>query len=90
MVSVKRELVKAAEAGALSGARGLWPRSLHRDHPRPGMRHRHDHGPHHGDQQRVDGLTLTTDEVTVEVGRWDYTAKIFTPGNNPPAPTASG
>ena len=28
LVSVKRELVKAAEAGALSGARGLWPQDL--------------------------------------------------------------
>ena len=28
LVSVKRELVKAAEAGALSGARGLWPVDL--------------------------------------------------------------
>ena len=28
MVSVKRELTKAAEAGALSGARGLWPQDL--------------------------------------------------------------
>ena len=28
LVSVKRELVKAAEAGALSGARGLWPVTL--------------------------------------------------------------
>ena len=28
LVSVKRELTKAAEAGALSGARGLWPMDL--------------------------------------------------------------
>jgi Flp pilus assembly protein TadG len=28
MASVKRELAKAAEAGALSGARALWPMAL--------------------------------------------------------------
>ena len=28
LVTVKRELAKAAEAGALSGARGLWPKDL--------------------------------------------------------------
>ena len=28
LVSVKRELTKAAEAGALSGARALWPQAL--------------------------------------------------------------
>ena len=31
MVSVKRELTKAAEAGALAGARALWPMVLPAD-----------------------------------------------------------
>jgi hypothetical protein len=30
----------------------------------------------------VDGVNLTAGEVTVEVGRWDYATKLFTPGNN--------
>ena len=30
----------------------------------------------------MEGANLTTDEVTVEVGRWDYAAKVFTPENN--------
>ena len=30
----------------------------------------------------LNGANLTTDEVTVEVGRWNYAAKTFTPGNN--------
>ena len=81
MVSVKRELVKAAEAGALSGARGLWPIDIstaaNRD---PDCVTAETKARTTATKNKVDGPTLTNGEVTVEVGRWDYIAKTFTPG----------
>jgi Flp pilus assembly protein TadG len=90
MVSVKRELTKAAEAGALSGARGLWPPDLSATTlPYPWYNTREpycDNGETMAlataKKNQVDGANLSTSEVTVEVGRWDYAAKTFTPGNN--------
>jgi hypothetical protein len=35
-----------------------------------------------GMHNRVDGTNLIDDEITAEVGRWDYTTKEFTPGNS--------
>ena len=82
MVSVKRELTKAAEAGALSGARGLWPVNLSdlagsRD---PDSSTGQTWALSAATKNKVDGTNLTTGEVTVEVGRWDYATKQFTPG----------
>ena len=85
IVMVKSELQKAADAGALAGARGLWPLVL----PVTGAT-----TPRNPDcaagtlaaqltahNNRVDGSYLTTDsDITVEVGRWDYAARNFTPG----------
>ena len=84
LVAVKRELVKAAEAGALSGARGLWPVTL------PTLSGSRDPDPCTGQtwalnaatKNKADGTNLATTEVTVEVGRWDYATKQFTPGAN--------
>jgi Flp pilus assembly protein TadG len=84
LVAVKRELTKAAEAGALSGARGLWPVAL------PTLSGSRDPDPDTSQtwalsaatKNKVDGANLTTGEVTVEVGRWNYATKQFTPGNN--------
>ena len=53
LVSVKRELVKAAEAGALSGARGLWPKDLSTaDRPGPRLVPRPLQGLYHCDQEQ--------------------------------------
>jgi Flp pilus assembly protein TadG len=83
MVSVKRELVKAAEAGALSGARGLWPMDLSSATDRdPNWSNGESKALTTATRNRVDGTNLITDEVTGEVGRWDYATKQFTPGNN--------
>lgn len=83
LVSVKRELVKAAEAGALSGARGLWPQNILTATSRdPDWSNAETKARTTATKNRVDGINLTTGEVTVEVGRWDYVAKTFTPGNN--------
>jgi Flp pilus assembly protein TadG len=83
MVSVKRELVKAAEAGALSGARGLWPIDISTATGRdPDWSNAETKASATAKKNQADGATLTAGEVTVEVGRWDYVAKTFTPGNN--------
>ena len=85
MVVVKSQLRKAADAGAMAGARGLadgaagYGRDLHQPHPRS--------------QTTVDNWARTTalgnkvgntnlssGEVTVEVGRWDYATRTFTAG----------
>jgi len=85
MVMVKSELQKAADAGAMAGARGLWPLVL----PVTGST-----TPRNPDcaasalaaqltahNNRVDGSYLASDsEITVEVGRWDYASKTFTAG----------
>jgi len=83
LVSVKRELVKAAEAGALSGARGLWPVDFSTATSRdPDCYNAEIKARTTATKNRADSAHLATDEVTVEVGRWDYAAKHFTPGNN--------
>lgn len=83
LVSVKRELVKAAEAGALSGARGLWPMdfssAISRD---PNCSGAAVQASTTATKNLVDGANLISDEVTVEVGRWDYSTNQFTPGSN--------
>jgi hypothetical protein len=85
IVMVKSELQKAADAGAMAGARGLWPLVL----PVTGST-----TPRNPDcaagglaaqltahNNRVDGSYLTSDsEITVDVGRWDYAARAFTAG----------
>jgi Flp pilus assembly protein TadG len=83
MVSVKRELTKAAEAGALSGARGLWPVDISTATSRdPDCSTAQNWALNAAKHNKVDRVNLITDEVTVEVGRWDYATKQFTPGNN--------
>jgi hypothetical protein len=76
-------LVKAAEAGALSGARGLWPVDLAAAASRdPDWSNAQTKASTTATKNRVDGADLTTEEVTVEVGRWNFATKTFTPGNN--------
>ncbi len=83
MVSVKRELVKAAEAGALSGARGLWPSDLSKATSRdPNWMHAVHMGFTTAAKNKVEGVNLRFGEILVEAGRWNYATKTFTPGNN--------
>jgi len=81
VVSVKRELTRAAEAGALSGARGLWPQNMliaaSRD---PDCSVAAFLARTTAVKNPVDGVALSPEEVAVEVGRWDYAANLFTPG----------
>jgi Flp pilus assembly protein TadG len=82
LVSVKRELTKAAEAGALSGARGLWPMMLPAvfGSRTPNCTAAQTCALAAATKNKADGANLATSEVTVEVGHWDYATKIFTPG----------
>jgi Flp pilus assembly protein TadG len=84
MVSVKRELTKAAQAVALAGARGLWPQALwqtsgtlavNRDQAQTWALNA-------ATGNKADGANLTPSEVTVEIGQWNYTTKQFTPDNS--------
>jgi Flp pilus assembly protein TadG len=83
LASVKRELVKAAEAGALSGARGLWPVDLvNADSRESNWSTGESKAIATAIRNPVNGSNLITDEVTAEAGRWDYATKTFTPGDN--------
>jgi Flp pilus assembly protein TadG len=83
LVSVRRELVKAAEAGALSGARNLWPHDLANAVGRlPNCANAEIWACTTAIKNRVDGINLAAGQVTVEVGRWDYATQQFTPGNS--------
>ena len=82
MVSVKRELTKAAEAGALAGARGLWPTILPSTSASrsPDCAAAQTWALNAATANQVDNANLTPSEVTVEVGQWNYTTKQFTSG----------
>jgi Flp pilus assembly protein TadG len=83
MVSVRRELVKAAEAGALSGARGLWPVVLVNGTSRdPDCTAGAAKALATATDNVVNGSNLAAAEVTAEPGQWNYAAKTFTPGSN--------
>jgi hypothetical protein len=76
LVYVKRELTKAAEAGALSGARGLWPPDFSvTPFPSPWIDRQPNwsNGYDKGLATATKNLsTSATDVITVETGRWDY------------------
>jgi Flp pilus assembly protein TadG len=82
MVSVKRELTKAAEAGALAGARGLWPTILPSTSSSrsPDCAAAQTWALNAATSNQVDNTNLTPSDVTVEVGQWNYTTNQFTPG----------
>jgi Flp pilus assembly protein TadG len=85
MVMVKSQLQKAADAGALAGARGLWPLVLPAIDPAttrtPNCTAGADAAKVTAHNNQVDGRNLAYDsEITVEVGLWDFTARNFTPG----------
>lgn len=84
LVSVKAELQRAADAGAMAGARALWPTAL------PMVLN----PPSTPDcvsarsvartvtmaaDNPVNGTPLSAENLTVEVGQYDYATKAFTP-----------
>jgi Flp pilus assembly protein TadG len=86
LVSVRRDLTKAAEAGALAGARGLWPKIL----PSTSASRSPDTvtawqwAYDTARDNPVDGIKLAVNGVvSVSIGRWDYTTSQFTAGSAP-------
>lgn len=90
MISVKNELQRAADAGALAGVRAMWPATL------PiiaGTPTRPDTTTalatalqvSTSANNKVDGATLPADRVVVQTGRWDYAPRTFTVGTGPNA-----
>jgi hypothetical protein len=82
IVYMRRELTKAAEAGALSGARGLWPPDFSvTPFPSPWINREPNWSNGYNTALATVGKNLTTpnnDVVTVETGRWDYASSTFT------------
>jgi hypothetical protein len=85
MLTIKSELQRNADAGALAGARSLWPSALPIATNPP-------YQPDCATAQnvalsvstsannKVDGAILTNGQVSVQTGRWDYASKTFTAG----------
>lgn len=85
MIVVKNELSKAAEAGALAGARGLWPSNLQAAGDRiPNPTFASIAGLNAVKANSADGNLLTDDQITVEVGSYDFSTSNFTLGGNIP------
>jgi Flp pilus assembly protein TadG len=85
MVMVRSQLQKAADAGALAGARGLWPMVLPAADPSatrtPNCAAGETAAKDTTHNNMVDGRNLAYDsEISVEVGQWDYDARTFNPG----------
>jgi len=81
LVHVERELTRAAEAGALSGARALWPPDFSAN-PLPSPWNGRDPNWSNGYNKALETAAKNlpasaTDVITVETGRWDYD-KTFT------------
>lgn len=84
MVMVKSQLQKSAEAGALAGARSLWPLVLPvktNDTITPNCTNGENVAKLTAQNNLVDGSTLAYDsEITAQAGRWDYASRTFSPG----------
>lgn len=84
LLEVKNELQRVTDGAAMAGARGLWPDTLPQigSSPTPDCATAYDRGMSivTNASNKVDGAPLTTGAVTLEAGRWDYSAHVFTVG----------
>jgi Flp pilus assembly protein TadG len=81
---VQNDLKKAAEAGALAGARRLWPVDLKNDTNRvPNTGNATTCALNTATSNKVEGVNLSANEVTVQVGRYDYGSQLFNAGVSP-------
>jgi Flp pilus assembly protein TadG len=81
LVVVKSQLQKAADAGAMAGARGLWPQNLGTATNRnPSCTNAQVQAADALGKNQVDGTNLTSGETTIQVGTWNYASRQFTPG----------
>jgi Flp pilus assembly protein TadG len=86
MCWVQNDLKKAAEAGALAGARGLWPAVLTPPPlttPTPDPTQATNWALNTTTSNNVDEDKLSADEVTVQVGQYDYATQLFNGGISP-------
>jgi len=82
--STQNELIRAADAAAMAGARGLWPTTLPvvSANPPPDCTTAQTRALSTATNagNKVDGASLSSSDVTVQVGRWNYQTKTFTQG----------
>jgi Flp pilus assembly protein TadG len=86
MCWVQNDLKKAAEAGALAGARGLWPVVLTPPPlttPTPDPTQATNWALNTTTSNNVDGVNLSEGEVIVQVGQYDYATQQFNAGISP-------
>ena len=88
LVSVKAELQRAADAGAMAGARALWPTALPmvlNPPSTPDCTSARSVALHDvAEIRRRDALKR--ENLTIEVGQYDYATKAFTPKRTAPSP----
>jgi Flp pilus assembly protein TadG len=79
---VKTELQRAAEAGAIAGARALFPDQLDTAPKNliPDCATALSRGASTAQCNRVDGNTLASAEIQVQTGRWNWATAQFSPG----------
>jgi Flp pilus assembly protein TadG len=90
---VQRDLRRAAEAGARSGARALWPLTLwstSTSRPDPDYQAASTSALNIATSNKVDSVNLNANEVTVEVGQWNYATQQFTSLTSTNSSTANG
>lgn len=84
MLGVQNELQRVADAAAMAGARGLWPTTLPivASSPPPDCATGLSRGTAVAlnAANKVDGPALPPEWVNVQIGRYDYATKTFTPG----------
>ena len=84
LVPVKEELQRAADAGAMAGVRALWPMTMPvilnpPSNPDCANAQNVAQTTATSNHNKVDEATLTTANLTITVGHYDYGTKVFTP-----------
>jgi Flp pilus assembly protein TadG len=83
LIVVKSELQKAADAAAMAGARGLWPVTLPVTlYPpnNPDCSAATSWARNTLQNNKVDNNLLSSNDYSIQVGRWEYTTNTFTQG----------
>ena len=85
LLTVKNELQRVADAGAMAGARGLWPSTMPivlnpPSNPDCATGYIRGLNVATNDNNKVDGTRLHWWEVSIHVGRWDYATMQFSEG----------
>lgn len=84
LLSMENELKRTADAGALAGARALWPATLPviaATTPNCANAQTTALSVATNSYNKVDGAGLPSVQVTVQTGRWNFPSSTFTPGS---------